>query len=55
MWDVTDRVEDGDGWYGYKVLKAEHAAVLAVVDDGSAFRARLVTMPDFGCVQLEQS
>lgn len=46
---VTDTLSDED--LEYKVLKAEHAAVLAVVEDGSAYHARLITMPDFGCVQ----
>ena len=53
MWDVTDRVGQEDGWTYTKVLKPEHAAVLAIVEDGSAYRARLVTMPGFGCVQHE--
>ena len=52
MWDVTDRLEDeSEPWDEYKVLKPEHATVLAIVEDGSAYKARLVTMPDFGCVQ----
>jgi len=58
MWNVTDRVRSGDewndGWSEHKVLKPEHAAVLAVVEDGSAYSARLVTMADFGCVQHEK-
>ena len=52
MWDVTESREDErDPWNDYKVLKLEHAAVLAIVEDGSAYKARLVTMPNFGCVQ----
>lgn len=54
VWDVTDEFGEEDDWnYGGRRLKPEHAAVLAVVEDGSAYRARLVTMPDFGCVQHE--
>ena len=56
IWDVTEQVDqDGDNWNGTRMLKREHAAVLAVVEDGSAYKARLVTMPDFGCVQHEQA
>lgn len=44
MWDVTKNcAEDCAKWNKYKVLKPEHAAVLAIVEDGSAYRARLVT------------
>lgn len=50
IWDVTEAVP-GDNWNGTLQLKPEHAAVLAVVEDGSSYRASLVTMPDFGCVQ----
>lgn len=55
IWDATDVHEEDDGFTEYRTLKPEHAAVLAVVEDGSAYRARLVTMPDFGCVQHERS
>lgn len=53
VWDVTDTINSEDGWTSTKKLKPEHAAVLAVVEDGSSYSARLVTMPDFGCVQHE--
>lgn len=51
---VTDYHPDPlDETNQYKALRPEHAAVLAMVEDGSAYYARLVTMPDFGCVQHE--
>ena len=54
IWDVADKVDHPtDDWTTVYKLKPEHAAVLAVVEDGSAYKARLVTMPDFGCVQHE--
>ena len=52
IWEVTERLEIDD--YTRRHLKPAHAAVLAVVEDGSSYRARLVTMPDFGCVQHEE-
>ena len=55
VWDVADRVEATDEWTTNYQLRPEHAAVLAVVEDGSAYYARLVTMADFGCVQHEQA
>ncbi len=56
VWDVAEQVDqEADDWNGHRVLKPEHAAVLAVVEDGSSYRARLVTMPDFGCVQHESA
>lgn len=52
IWEVTDQVEPDDRpWETHRVLKPAHAAVLAVVEDGSCYRARLITMPGFGCVQ----
>lgn len=51
IWDVTDSLNEEDDWMGGRRLKPEHAAVLAVVEDGSQYKARLVTMADFGCVQ----
>lgn len=55
VWDVADDVEGPEEWITNCRLKPEHAAVLAVVQDGSAYRARLVTMPDFGCVQHDRA
>ena len=52
MHDVTERHEDERG--EYLALEPEHAALLAVVADGSGYKAELITMPDFGCVQHEQ-
>lgn len=51
MWDVTEEHQEEDSWNEVRRIKPEHAAVLAIVEDGSAYKARLVTMPDFGCVQ----
>ena len=51
IWDVTYRPDEELDFEGPLRLKPEHAAVLAVVEDGSAYKARLVTAPDFGCVQ----
>ena len=51
IWEVTE----GDDFTGVRKLKKEHAAILAVVEDGSAYHAQLVTMPDFGCVQHESA
>lgn len=55
IWDVSDRPGKDQRWEGPRVLKQEHAAVLAVVEDGSSYSARLVTAPGFGCVQYEQA
>ena len=52
IWDVTE-VKEPENGADYRVLLPEHAAILAVVEDGSGYSARLVTMPDFGCVQHE--
>ena len=51
MHDVTERREDDQG--EHLALEPEHAALLAVVADGSGYKAELITMPDFGCVQHE--
>jgi hypothetical protein len=54
VWDVTEDADcEGAHWNGCRRLKPESAAVLAVVEDGSSYHARLVTMADFGCVQHE--
>ena len=55
IWDVSDTAGEEQNWEGPRHLKSEHAAVLAVVEDGSAYSARLVTAADFGCVQHEQA
>lgn len=47
FWDASEWAEDGES----RVLKPEHAARLAFVQDGSDYRAELRTMPSFGCVQ----
>lgn len=51
IWTVTESKWEEDPVEEYLLLKAEHAGVLAMVADGSSYRAELVTMPDFGCVQ----
>lgn len=54
VWDVAEVIDADEDPNWCRVLKPEHAAVLAVVEDGSSYKARLITMPDFGCVQYEQ-
>lgn len=52
--DVSDRKEDQSAtWQEYLELKTEHAGLLAAVEDGSGYKATLITMPTFGCVQHE--
>ena len=51
IWDVTENIEDPATGAEYRALLPEHAGVLAVVADGSNYKAELVTMADFGCVQ----
>lgn len=52
--DVADKKPDqNDDWLEYLELKPEHAGVIAAAQDGSGYRASLLTMPDFGCVQYE--
>ena len=48
---VTKRQKDHETSAVYLALLPEHACVLSMVVDGSGYRAELVTMPDFGCVQ----
>ena len=51
IWEVTEEHETTDGKSRYKTLRPEHAGVMSIVEDGSSYRAGLITMPDFGCVQ----
>jgi hypothetical protein len=58
IWEATEEAgpEGQENWYNEDTrlrLKPACAGVLAVVEDGSQYMARLVTMPDFGCVQHE--
>jgi hypothetical protein len=48
-WDATEWDDDGMD------LKwtAEASGVLAFADDGSSYRAGLLTRPEFGCVMWE--
>lgn len=50
IWQVSEIVKNETDFTFSRVLKPEHAGVLAMVEDGSAYRAILITMPDFGCV-----
>ena len=52
LWQSSESVEDpADVWLEFRRLKPEAAGVLSFVQDGSNYMAKLVTMPDFGCVQ----
>ena len=54
LWESSESQEDpDDGLLEYQALKPELAGVLSFVQDGSNYMAKLVTMPDFGCVQYE--
>lgn len=48
IWDVTEYNDEDP--LNRRELLPEHAAVLAVVEDGSGYAAGLITMRDFGCV-----
>lgn len=48
-WDAAEWDEDGEN----RKLKPEFSNALALVEDGSDYRAALRTFPDFGCVQHE--
>lgn len=52
LWDVAEQYDSGH-WEPRMRLLPQHAGVLAAAEDGSGYSARLVTMPDFGCVQHE--
>lgn len=49
-WDATKWADD----YESRVLKPEYENKLAFAQDGSDYRADLITLPEFGCVQFEQ-
>jgi hypothetical protein len=52
LWQSSESEDDPrDEWMTYRRLKPEAAGVLSFVQDGSNYMARLVTMPNFGCVQ----
>lgn len=46
LWDSTEWSKGGD----CRVFKAEFANCKAFVQDGSDYSAKLLTLPDFGCV-----
>ncbi len=46
LWDATEWAYDGDS----RVLTNEYKNTKAFAQDGSDYRAHLLTMPDFGCV-----
>ena len=50
IWDVTESKPPD---YEERRLLPEHAGLLCMVEDGSQYRAELITMPDFGCVMHE--
>ena len=49
-WEATSWDDDGE-----RVWKPEAADVLAFTNDGSSYRADLLTRPEFGCVMWEAS
>ncbi len=49
-WDATEWDDDG-----IRSLKQEYVGRLAFVSDGSDYYAELNTLPDFGCLQHEDS
>ena len=51
VWTVKESTEDPDTGELYRALLPEHAGVLSMVEDGSGYKAVLMTMPDFGCIQ----
>jgi hypothetical protein len=50
-WDAAEWDEDCER----RILKPQYSGVLAMVKDGSDYRAELRTFPDFGCVMHELS
>lgn len=52
-YDAFDFVKFPDGRMGYE-LKPEYKDRLAFTQDPSDFYARLVTLPDFGCVAFKE-
>lgn len=55
IWQVTEEKEHPqDPSLDHRVLMTEHAALEAFVEDGSSYRAELVTMPAFGCIQHKE-
>ena len=50
-WDAFEWDDDAGNWDD--VLKPEFADIKAFAEDGSSYRAALVTAPDFGCVMWE--
>lgn len=52
IWDVAETKEPD---YEQMELLPEHAGLLCMVADGSQYSARLMTMPDFGCVMHKKA
>ena len=50
-WDATDWDWDNDD--SPRALREEYKDRLAFTQDGSDYRADLLTLPNFGCVQHE--
>lgn len=52
MWDVTDGADDPEHpWRSTRTVLPEHRKALFFVADSSGYYARLLTKPDFGCVE----
>lgn len=50
LWDCVDYDENYD-----RVIVGGHENDLAFAQDGSDYRASLLTKPEFGCVQFEEA
>ena len=53
LWTVTDEQEESEPYAYHLALLPEHSGVRSMVMDGSQYSAKLITMPDFGCVMHE--
>ena len=51
IWKVTEDVQIPDSPGYHLALLPDNADTRSMVMDGSHYSAKLVTMPDFGCVQ----
>lgn len=51
LWDASEWGDNGDG----RVLTEKAEGHKAFVQDGSDYMAKLLTRPDFGCVEFERT
>ena len=54
FWDCTDWRENESTFVTERVLKEEYRNNGVFVQDGSDYRADMITQPDFGCVKFER-